>query len=162
MRLRLIRRGEYVEVLDEDTLRDRADRAGSRQATLPADRLAAEPVDVLLSSPMRRARESADLVAGRLGVPVLYEPDLAEWRADEPGPITRGHGGVVSASFVLFSGLDRTRLRRSTWTWTSRRSPSGLAAPRPRQRRRAPADLTIGLPTPDGPFRGCSRPGRRG
>ena len=35
-------------------------------------------VDVIVSSPVRRARQSADLLAARVGLPVLEEPGLAE------------------------------------------------------------------------------------
>jgi broad specificity phosphatase PhoE/ribonuclease HI len=52
---------------------------GRAQASRAAARLAKEGgVDVVLSSPMRRARETAALVAGALGQDVVVEPGLAE------------------------------------------------------------------------------------
>jgi broad specificity phosphatase PhoE len=58
--------------------------AGREQAGALADRLAREDVDAVYSSPLRRAAETADILARRLGVPVstveaLREIDVGEW-----------------------------------------------------------------------------------
>lgn len=61
------------------------DSRGREQATLAAARLAARgDVDVLISSPLRRALETAELVGHRLGLPVAVEEgfretDFGEW-----------------------------------------------------------------------------------
>ena len=39
--------------------------------------------DVVVSSPLRRARETAAILAPALGAPTLVEPDLEEWRSDD-------------------------------------------------------------------------------
>ncbi|WP_174552455.1 bifunctional RNase H/acid phosphatase [Microtetraspora niveoalba] len=54
--------------------------AGLAQADAAALRLSREPytVDVIVSSPLTRARQTADAVAARTGVPVLVERDLRE------------------------------------------------------------------------------------
>ncbi len=58
---------------------------GREQARALADELAAEQVDAVYSSDLRRARETAEIVAARLGVPVvideaLREIDVGEWQ----------------------------------------------------------------------------------
>jgi probable phosphoglycerate mutase len=54
---------------------------GLRQAGALADWLGDEKIDAVYSSPMRRARETAEPLADRLGVKVQSEPDLAEYDA---------------------------------------------------------------------------------
>ena len=51
---------------------------GLHQAEAVAAYLADEPIDALWSSPMRRARQTADVIAGVLGLPVEIHPGLAE------------------------------------------------------------------------------------
>ncbi|MDQ1721676.1 MAG: ribonuclease / adenosylcobalamin/alpha-ribazole phosphatase [Pseudonocardiales bacterium] len=53
--------------------------AGREQARRAADRVAElGPVDVLISSPLRRARQTAQQLADRLELPVLIEDDMIE------------------------------------------------------------------------------------
>jgi 2,3-bisphosphoglycerate-dependent phosphoglycerate mutase len=57
---------------------------GKAQARELAETLADEPLDALYSSPLRRARETAEIVGGRLGLAVelkggLREVDLGSW-----------------------------------------------------------------------------------
>lgn len=57
------------------------DGTGRAQAALLAARLADDPgITAVLSSPLRRAVSTAEIVAERLGCPVLTEADLAETR----------------------------------------------------------------------------------
>jgi broad specificity phosphatase PhoE len=51
---------------------------GRAQAEELAARLAAEPVDAVYSSDLRRAAETAEIVGARLGLPVVDEPGLRE------------------------------------------------------------------------------------
>jgi broad specificity phosphatase PhoE len=57
---------------------------GEKQAAAAAARLAGRKVDAIVSSPLRRARQTADAVAASVGVPVtledgLMEVDFGEW-----------------------------------------------------------------------------------
>lgn len=85
---------------------------GRDQVLRSADIVAAEGVDVMFASPLRRARETAELVAGRCGdMPILFderirETDFGSWSgksADDfwaryPDPLMRidgnGHEGL--------------------------------------------------------------------
>jgi probable phosphoglycerate mutase len=61
---------------------------GLEQAAALADWLAAEEeVDAIWSSPMRRARETADPVAEALELPIVVEPGLSEFDRDSPSYI---------------------------------------------------------------------------
>lgn len=57
---------------------------GRAEAQAAADRLASSTAEVVVSSPLRRARETAELVAGRLGLEVAVEAafretDFGDW-----------------------------------------------------------------------------------
>jgi broad specificity phosphatase PhoE len=57
---------------------------GRRQARELADALAGDPIDAIYTSPLSRARETADIVGRRLGMPVqpidgLMEIDVGSW-----------------------------------------------------------------------------------
>jgi broad specificity phosphatase PhoE len=51
---------------------------GRRQASALADELAGRPLAAVYSSDLRRARETAEIVAERQGVEVVVDPDLRE------------------------------------------------------------------------------------
>ncbi|GHO57527.1 histidine phosphatase family protein [Ktedonobacter robiniae] len=61
-----IRHGDYTECL-----RDRLANTGEIKA------------DVLIASPMKRAKASAELLAPALGLPIVFEKDLEEWVCDD-------------------------------------------------------------------------------
>lgn len=52
---------------------------GRRQAEATAARLTTRPVSAVWSSPLDRARETADLIAAHFDLAVLVDPDLTEW-----------------------------------------------------------------------------------
>ncbi len=59
--------------------------AGRRQAQRLADELAGQPIDAVYTSDLRRASETAEIVASRLGLPVetevsLREIDVGSWQ----------------------------------------------------------------------------------
>jgi probable phosphoglycerate mutase len=51
---------------------------GRRQAQQLAEELADEPLDAIYSSDLARARETAEIAGGRLGLPVVLDPGLRE------------------------------------------------------------------------------------
>ncbi|RBY85945.1 bifunctional RNase H/acid phosphatase [Blastococcus sp. TF02A-26] len=51
---------------------------GRAEAEAAAERAAGLGVDVVVASPLRRTRETAEVVAARLGLPVLLDDDLVE------------------------------------------------------------------------------------
>lgn len=51
---------------------------GREQAEALAETLAADRIDAIYTSDLSRARETADILGARLGVPVVVEPDLRE------------------------------------------------------------------------------------
>src|SRR4051794_15995119 len=73
----LIRHGQSTfNVVYEETGRDpghvdaRLTELGQRQAEETRDMLAAEPVDLVISSPLTRAIQTAQIVFGERGIPV--------------------------------------------------------------------------------------------
>ena len=68
MLLYLVRHGE------PDYATDRLTETGWRQARLVSERLAVSGIDEIHSSPMGRARETAQPSADRFGLPVIIEP----------------------------------------------------------------------------------------
>jgi probable phosphoglycerate mutase len=51
---------------------------GRAEAAAVADRLASEPLDALYSSPMQRTRETAEILAARLDLPIRFRDDVIE------------------------------------------------------------------------------------
>ena len=82
----LIRHGDYDELVDGKAVENPGlSSKGVRQAELLRDRLARTgeiKADVLISSPARRASETAGILAPALGVSVTLDADLEEWRCD--------------------------------------------------------------------------------
>jgi 2,3-bisphosphoglycerate-dependent phosphoglycerate mutase len=94
---------------------------GRAQAERLARWLEHEPIDAVLSSPLRRARETADLVAARLGLDVDLNDGLQEYdaRADYYIPVeelreTRDHHwrAMVEGRWEELGGEDPAVFRR--------------------------------------------------
>lgn len=62
---------------------------GRAQARLLAEQLRSTPFDAVYSSDLRRARETAEIVAAPHGVPVVVEPGLREIDVGEWSGLTR-------------------------------------------------------------------------
>jgi broad specificity phosphatase PhoE len=78
--LLLIRHGEQSTMLEVDP---ELSARGRSQATLLADRLRTVPIDRVVSSPMRRAVQTATPLAAALGLTVDVHPELDEVRMSE-------------------------------------------------------------------------------
>ncbi len=87
---------------------------GRGQAAQAAERLAALPLQTIISSPMTRAMETAQIISLRLRLPVTVEFDLHEWLPD------------LSCSFDTrrFVSLQAEDLRLHSGEW-----PEGQARP---------------------------------
>jgi probable phosphoglycerate mutase len=83
----LIRHGDYVELEDGRYLDDPGlSSEGIEQVERLRDRLARTreiKADALIASTLRRARETAEILAPTLGQPVTLDHDLEEWRSDD-------------------------------------------------------------------------------
>ena len=79
---------------------------GERQAVLLAGALAPEPIDVLVASDLRRARQTAQAVADRRGLALAIDPALRE----------RGYGGFEG---LLYSEIEQ-RFPREFAAWQAR------------------------------------------
>jgi 2,3-bisphosphoglycerate-dependent phosphoglycerate mutase len=93
-RLLLVRHGQGKCNVDR-TIEGRAicrglSELGMRQASATADRLARENFtpDVFLSSPIRRASQTAEVISHKLGIPMTLDPDLEEVRPGEAEGMT--------------------------------------------------------------------------
>jgi broad specificity phosphatase PhoE len=79
--LLLVRHGE-TDWNAEGRLQGHTDRPlndfGRRQANELADRLAGDHIAAIYASDLVRAKETAEIVGARLGLPVVVDPDLRE------------------------------------------------------------------------------------
>lgn len=79
--LLLVRHGE-TDWNAEGRLQGHTDRplneVGRRQAATLAEQLAGDGIGAIYASDLARARETAEIVATRLGLPVALDPDLRE------------------------------------------------------------------------------------
>jgi probable phosphoglycerate mutase len=82
----LIRHGDYDELVDGEAVESPGlSSKGVRQAQLLRDRLARTgeiKADALIASPARRASDTAEILASALGVPVVLDANLEEWRCE--------------------------------------------------------------------------------
>lgn len=132
MRLLLIRHGESTGNAD-GRLQGHLDlglsELGQRQRALLAERLLGLSVDALYSSPLRRARETADTVAARLAIDVAELPALME---RDVGDATGLTGAEVRERYPDFVEASREgRLHEVVPGWESddemiRRVESGI------------------------------------
>jgi probable phosphoglycerate mutase len=85
--LYLIRHGKYNIGREDGKYVDQGlAPLGVRQAELLRERLARTgeiKADVLIASPLPRARQTAEILAPALGLPVALDADLEEWRTED-------------------------------------------------------------------------------
>ncbi len=91
MRLILVRHGESIGNA-AGVLQGRLDyglsERGLAQAKLTAERLQAEPLVRIVSSPLKRAAETAGFVSTATSLPVQFDDDLAEYDIGEGAGLT--------------------------------------------------------------------------
>lgn len=84
--LYLIRHGDATTTSTNPLEDPRLTTLGIAQAERLRDRLAGSGeirADVLIASTMLRARQTAEILAPALGLPILYDDDVQEWRFPE-------------------------------------------------------------------------------
>ena len=88
--LYLVRHGHYIKVQHGKFIDGHLSEKGIQQVERLRDRLLHSQdiqVDVLISSTMNRARHTAEVIAPALGLPIILESDVEEWR-NEDGSLT--------------------------------------------------------------------------
>jgi broad specificity phosphatase PhoE len=73
---------------------------GELQADLLAQRLASQRFDAIISSDLRRARDTAERIASRTALPITLDPalreiSLGEWEGRSVGEVRREHGELL-------------------------------------------------------------------
>ena len=90
MQVYFIRHGDYIEDVQDGKYQDFGLSAeGIRQTELLRDRLMKTgeiKAGALIASPMRRAHESAMILAPALGLPVTLDKGIEEWLCDDGTP----------------------------------------------------------------------------
>jgi len=85
----IIRHGEYTFNPDEKPFERGLTADGKKQAERLRDRLAAKGefgAEVLISSPLARALETAEIIAPALGLSIIQDEDMAEWNNYDGSP----------------------------------------------------------------------------
>ncbi|HKV60264.1 MAG TPA: histidine phosphatase family protein [Ktedonobacteraceae bacterium] len=88
--LYLVRHGNYMKVEHDKFIDGRLSPKGVQQVERLRDRLLESKdikIDVLISSTMQRAQHTAEVIAPALGLPIILEEDVEEWR-NEDGSLT--------------------------------------------------------------------------
>ena len=88
--LYLVRHGNYMKVEHDKFIDGRLSPKGVQQVERLRDRLLESKdikIDVLISSTMQRAQHTAEIIAPALGLPIILEEDVEEWR-NEDGSLT--------------------------------------------------------------------------
>jgi probable phosphoglycerate mutase len=83
----LIRHGDYIEDLENGSYQDLGlSPEGIKQTERLRDRLARTgeiKADVLIASPMPRAKASAEILAPTLSTPIIFDKSFEEWVCDD-------------------------------------------------------------------------------
>lgn len=84
--LYIIRHGQAMSAVQNTIANTGLSPLGVRQAEHLRDRLAATgeiQADVLIASTMVRAKETAEIIAPALGLPIIFDKEVEEWRDGE-------------------------------------------------------------------------------
>ena len=89
--LYLIRHGQHVGAVKNIIGDTKLSPLGIQQAERLRDRLAATgeiKADVLISSTFKRAKQTAEIIAPALGLPIIFDDEVQEWRDGEAEGMT--------------------------------------------------------------------------
>ena len=81
--LYIIRHGQAISAVENTIANTGLSPLGVKQAERLRDRLAATgeiQADVLVASTMLRAKETAEIIAPALGLPIIFDKEIEEWR----------------------------------------------------------------------------------
>ena len=81
--LYLIRHGQAISSVERSLEDTQLSPLGIKQAERLQNRLAATheiQADVLISSTLKRARQTAEIIAPALGIPITFDEEIEEWR----------------------------------------------------------------------------------
>ena len=84
--LYIIRHGQAISAVENIIANTGLSPLGVKQAEHLRDRLAATgeiKADVLIASTMLRAKETAEIIAPALGLPIIFDAEVEEWRDGE-------------------------------------------------------------------------------
>ena len=84
--LYLIRHGQAISAVQGKIGNTELSQLGVQQAERLRDRLAATgeiAADVLIASTMLRAKQTAEIIAPALGLPIIFDEEVEEWRDGE-------------------------------------------------------------------------------
>lgn len=110
----LIRHGNYIEDLHENDFDSGLSQEGVDQAERLRDRLAKTQEiksDVIISSPLKRAHETAEILAPALGKPVELDTEIEEWRSND---------GSLSPEEFLKKWKEISDKKKAYYRWTKR------------------------------------------
>ena len=82
----LIRHGQHIGAVQDNIGDTELSPLGVKQAERLRDRLSATGeirADVLVSSTFRRAKQTAEIIAPALGLPIIFDDEVQEWRSEE-------------------------------------------------------------------------------
>ena len=82
MKIIMVRHGETDGNLKRIMLGQRIDEplnsAGLKQAAVAAEKLASIPIGKIFASPLMRTRQTAEIIAGTIGIPISFRDELKE------------------------------------------------------------------------------------
>src|SRR5438105_1447310 len=90
--LYLIRHGQAVSAVENTVGNTELSPLGIKQAQRLRDRLAATgeiAADVLIASTLLRAKQTAEILAPALGLPIMFDDEVQEWRDGVPADLRK-------------------------------------------------------------------------
>ena len=130
--LYLVRHGQAIDVTQKTSEDPGLSPLGIRQAERLRDRLSASgeiAADVLISSTMLRAKQTAEIVAPALGLPIIFDDEVQEQRPGEALDMTDEEFGEIFGA-VEFEQKPYFRVAPGAETWVEFELRAGTALQR--------------------------------